>query len=170
MEIITAEESRKKMLFNTEDKITVFNQLVESQEEHDDQFDVRLPFDRFGSKLEDVQFVIDAGYLVERSQVNPYWYVSLPLVPGQDEYELHLDTNIPKAEEIKKLLPDIETKKLAHFKNLLMDAVMNVRNKEFAFMIDHTSVIGGKYDDVAFIEALGYTVERYPSYWRITLP
>ena len=174
MAIITAASITKSMIGSTTTKIDRFNKLVSYQALKEDEFFVvRASFNHFGSGIEDVQFIIDAGYTVVKDNGSKAWFVTIaPKVdPVPEQKKIVFDTNIPDAAKAVSLFPSLEERKLALFKSYVDQELTKMDLFPFRVYLPF-SMWGANEQDIQFVIDAGYTVVRDEAdeCWDISLP
>lgn len=174
MAIITAVNAAKLMLYGSTAKVDTFNKYVSYQALREDElFSVLLPFQQFGSGIADIQFVIDAGYVVNKDSENRVWIVTIPdkTDPVPEPQKIVLDMNIPSAAIAVKLFPSFEDRKHALFKSYVDQELNKMDLFPFRVYLSF-SMWGSAQEDVQFVTDAGYVVVRDEDNecWNISLP
>lgn len=160
MEAILAAEVISTITLNKDERIERFNSMITSlmvadRLKHgntDKPFRLELPFTKFGNTIQDIQFVIDAGYAVYSNITDNVWIVRLFSISSNinDEYV------IPTANEIKLTMPSIESRRHAIF-NKYVDEERNKTDPSiFKVRLDPNDFPNEQ--DIEFIRKLGYDV------------
>lgn len=154
--ITSADTIIKMTMLSDKDKRIRFETLVHEQLRYNKtDFEIRLPFCEFGGTYEDIQFIIDAGYVATKIIGLGYWCINIA------KYK---DTSIPQLTEeysITRIVKEFGTlakRRMDIFKR----EVDNQINKPFATPFLAELGITDFPDDasVAFIRDLGFVVER----------
>ncbi len=173
MAITTASSAAKGMIYSLTNKTDYFNLQVKNIQTFNEPFLIELPFEKFGSSVADVQFIIDAGYKVTKDTDNNKWNVTLiPTIDPLENYDKPiLDLNVLPAATAVKLLPSVADRRLALFNQYVSEELTKL--DPFPFQIQLSFSMWGNTDDsVKFAKDAGYVVTKNVENetWDITLP
>lgn len=174
MKVVKAETVIKTIILNKDERIERFNSMITSMmndfnqySNMDRPFRLELPFAKFGNTLQDIQFVIDAGYGVYSNITDNTWIVRLFPVSTKASDEII----IPTADEIKLVIPSIGDRRKTIFKKRLEEEAAKDDPTPFQIYLDDSDF--PTEADIEFIRKLGYDVEMTadkPFSWKVTLP
>lgn len=174
MAIISAATIVKSMTGSATSRIDYFNKLVSYQALKEDEFFVvQASFNKFGSSIEDVQFIIDAGYTVVKDVTNHAWFVTISPKndPIPEQQKVVFDTNVISAVSAVKLFPTLTERKLALFKSYVDQELNKMDLFPFRVYLPF-SMWGDTEADIQFVIDAGYVVVRDEDdeCWNISLP
>lgn len=175
MKVVKAETVIKTIILNKDERIERFNSMINHlMDDHlkysnmDKPFRLELPFAKFGNTLQDIQFVIDAGYGVYSNITDNTWIVRLFPVSTKVSDEII----IPTAEEVRNSMSSIEDRRKVVFKKRVDEERNKTDPTDFLIRLRFNE-FGKEDDDIRFIRNLGYIVTegiRGDHCWNVTLP